>query len=181
VNVSVVRKDAHFFTTALISNPLEHLNVHLFNAVENRAADLSGLSVVRNECHCRKCGGFDAGFAESAVDGRVIFASVFFQVEVNHLCTVSNIVTDVIESVRLNTGGERSHLSLFTLVPDDTLNESLAAAHGKEVNGGGGRFGVAWGCVPVDALSIGHLERLPRGSVPPFQLSHHNRSVCLVE
>jgi len=137
VNVSVVRKDAHFFTTALISNPLEHLNVHLFNAVENRAADLSGLSVVRNECHCRKCGGLNVGNADSAVDRRVILTLILFQVEVNNLSTVSNILTNVVESVRLNTGGERSHLSLFTLVPDHTLNETLTSANGKEVDDGG--------------------------------------------
>ena len=51
VQIGAVGIDAHFFTTALIGNALEHLNVHLFNAVENRAADLSSLSVVRNECH----------------------------------------------------------------------------------------------------------------------------------
>jgi len=100
----------------------------IFNSQENT-------SEVR---HCRKSGGFDAGFAESAVDGRVILTLILFQVEVNHLSAVSNIVADVIESIRLNTGGEGSHFSLLTLVPDDTLNETLAAAHGKEVNGGGG-------------------------------------------
>jgi len=85
-------------------------------------------------------------FAESAVDGRIVLTLILFQVEVNHLGTVSNILTDVIESVRLNTGGERSHLSLFTLVPDDTLDKTLASAHGEEVDLGGRGLELHWGC-----------------------------------
>jgi hypothetical protein len=140
----------HFFTLIIFHffNKVEHIKlievhttIRLNGSIEQLtlSADSINTTVILNSQehtsevgHCRKCGGFDAGFAESAVDRRVIFTLILFQVEVNNLCTVSNILTDVVESVRLNTGGERSHLSLFTLVPDDTLNETLTSADGKK-------------------------------------------------
>jgi len=75
---------------------------------------------------------------ESAVDGRVVSASVCFQVEVQDFSTVSNILVDVINGIRFHAGGERSHLSLLALVPDDALHKTLAAAHGVEVDGQSG-------------------------------------------
>ena len=73
----------------------------------------------------------------SAVDGRVVITSVFVEVDVSYSSTVGNILIDVIHCIRLNTGGERCHLSHIALVPDDTLDETLASAHGEEINGGG--------------------------------------------
>jgi hypothetical protein len=79
------------------------------------------------------------GNVDSAVDRRVIRTSVCFSVEVSYSSTVSNILGDVIHCIRLYAGGERSHLSLLTLVPDDTLNETLrVGADGEEVDGSGG-------------------------------------------
>jgi len=75
---------------------------------------------------------------ESAVDGRVVRTVVCFQVKVQDFSTVGDVLVDVIQSIRLNTGGERSHLSFLTLVPDNTLNKTLTSANGEEVNGGGG-------------------------------------------
>jgi len=72
---------------------------------------------------------------DSAVDRRVIRTSVCFSVEVSYSSTVSNILGDVIHCIRLNTGGERSHLrEFFSGMPDDTLNETLTSADGKEVD-----------------------------------------------
>ena len=52
VQIGAVGIDSHFFTTTFIGNALEQFNVHLFNAVENGAAELNGLSVVADEwCH----------------------------------------------------------------------------------------------------------------------------------
>ena len=170
-NVGLVRINAPLFTTALIGNALEHFNVHVFNLIQNSVTDLSGLSVVRNECHCRKCGGLNVRNAGSAIDRRVILTLILFQVEVNNLSTVSNILTNIVESVSLNTGSERSHLSLLTLVPDDTLDKTLASADGIEINGGSGGLKAHWvSC--VDELSIGHPGRSPRGPVPLLHLSH---------
>ena len=85
----------------------------------------------------------------SAVDRRVILTSVFVDVEVTHNSTVSNILSDVIHCIRLNTGGERSHLSLLTLVPDDTLDKTLGVgAHGIEVNSGGRGLELHW-CLSI--------------------------------
>jgi len=92
-------------------------------------------------------------FAESAVDGRIVLTLILFQVEVNHLGTVSNILADVIQCIGLDTGGERSHLSLFTLVPDDTLDKTLASAHGEEVDGGGRGLELHW-VVPLITLVL---------------------------
>jgi len=75
----------------------------------------------------------------SAVHGGVIRTLVCFSVEVRDLSTVGEIVTDVVESVRLDTGGEGSHLlrDLFSGVPDHTLDETLATSDREEVNLGG--------------------------------------------
>ena len=75
----------------------------------------------------------------SAIDRGVVFASVCFSVEISHLSTVGKIVTDVVENVRLDTGGERGHLlrDLFSGVPDHTLDETLATSDRVEVNLGG--------------------------------------------
>jgi len=54
------------------------------------------------------------------------------------LSTVGDVLIDVINGIRLDAGGERSHLSLLTLVPDNALDKTLAAAHGIEVDGGSG-------------------------------------------
>jgi len=75
------------------------------------------------------------GTLSSAVHGGVIFASICFSVEVSDLSTVGEILTDVIQCVRLNTSGERSHLREFLSgVPDDTLDETLATSDRVEVN-----------------------------------------------
>ena len=73
----------------------------------------------------------------SAVDGRVVITSVFVEVEVSYGCTIGNILIDVIHCIGLNTGGERSHLSHITLVPDGTLHKTLASTNRIEVDGGG--------------------------------------------
>ena len=73
----------------------------------------------------------------SAVDRRVIRTSVCFSVKVSHFRTVSKIVANRIQGVRLNNSGERSHLAFSTRVPDHSLDESLAAADGVEVDLGG--------------------------------------------
>jgi len=44
--VSAVGIDAHLFTSALVSNTLEHLNVHPFNGLENGTAELEVDGVV---------------------------------------------------------------------------------------------------------------------------------------
>ena len=148
---------------------VKHISVNMLDQFAEKK--INKLSVFLSNHHCRKSGGLNVGNADSAVDRRVVFALVLFQVEVNNLCTVGNILTNVIESVRLNTGGERSHLSLLTLVPDDTLNETLAAAHGKEVNGGGGGLELHWvSC--VDELSIGQNGALRTTPVPLAQAAH---------
>ena len=46
IQVSVVRVDAILFTAALVSNTLQLLNVHLFNTLENGAAELEVDGVV---------------------------------------------------------------------------------------------------------------------------------------
>ena len=46
VQVSVVGEQTHLFTATLVSDTLEHLNVHLFNASENGATHLSSDGVV---------------------------------------------------------------------------------------------------------------------------------------
>jgi len=138
------------------------------------------LSVVRNECHCRKCGGLNVGNADSAVDRRVILTLILFQVEVNNLSTVSNILTNVVESVRLNTGGERSHLrEFFSGVPDDTLNETLTSADGEEVDLKSRGLKSHWvSC--VDGLIIGHPGTPRRGAVPLYQLSPQSTHNCVL-
>ena len=70
----------------------------------------------------------------SAVDRRVVRTLVCFQVEVGYSGTICKILIDVIHCIKLHTSGERSHLSLFTLVPDDTLYETLTGADGIEVD-----------------------------------------------
>jgi len=75
----------------------------------------------------------------SAIHGGVIRTLVRFSVEVSDLSAVSKVVTDVVESVRLDTGAERSHLlgDLFSGVPDHTLDETLATSTGEKVDLGG--------------------------------------------
>jgi len=75
----------------------------------------------------------------SAGDRSVVRTLVCFSVEVSDLSAVGKVVTDVVESVRLDTGGERGHLlrDLFSGVPDDTLDETLATSDRIEVDLGG--------------------------------------------
>ena len=101
-----------------------------------------------------------------AVDGGVIRTSVCFQVKVQDLSTVGDVLVNVVQCVRLHAGGEGNHLSFLTLVPDDALDETLAAAHGVEVDGGGGGLELHWGCVPVDVLIIGQDVGRVGDSVP---------------
>ena len=115
---------------------VKHISVNMLDQFAEKK--VNKLSVFLSNHHCRKSGGLNVGNADSAVDRRVVITAVCFQVKVQDFSTVGDILVDVINGVRLHTSGERSHLSLLTLVPDDTLNETLAAAHGKEVNGGGG-------------------------------------------
>jgi len=133
---------------------------------------INKLSVFLSNHHCRKSGGLNVGNADSAVDRRVVFALVLFQVEVNNLCTVGNILTNVVESVRLNTGGERSHLrEFFSGVPDDTLNETLTSADGEEVDLKGRGLELHWvSC--VDELSIGQNGAFRATPVPLAQAAH---------
>ena len=148
---------------------INHISVNVLDQFAEKK--VNKLSVFLSNHHCRKSGGLNVGNADSAVDRRVVFALVLFQVEVNNLCTVGNILTNVVESVRLNTGGERSHLSLLTLVPDDTLNETLTSADGEEVNLGGGGLELHWvSC--VDELSIGQNGAFRATPVPLAQAAH---------
>ena len=64
-------------------------------------------------------------FIRSAVKRRVISASVCFSVEVTDCSTIGDVAVHIIYHVNLGAGGERSHLSLSTFVPDDTLDETL--------------------------------------------------------
>jgi len=90
----------------------------------------------------------------SAENRRIVGTSICFSVKVSDLSTVGDQVTDRIQSVRLNNGGEGHHLALSTRMPDDTLNETLAASNREEVGlGGGGQKAHGVSC--VDELSIG--------------------------
>jgi len=93
----------------------------------------------------------------SAVDRRVVRTLICFQVEVGYSGTICKILIDVIHYIRLHTSSERSHLSLFTLVPDDTLHKTLTSAYREEVNGGGGGLKLhgSWELVAY-VLIIGH-------------------------
>ena len=75
----------------------------------------------------------------SAIKRRVISASVCFEVEVTDCSTIGDVAVHIIYHVSLGAGGERSHLSLSTFVPDDTLDKTLASADRIEVDlcGGG--------------------------------------------
>jgi len=75
----------------------------------------------------------------SAVDRRVIFAFVLFEVEVTDGSTIGDVSFYIILHADTITSGEGSHLSLTTLVPDNTLDETLASANRIEVDlcGGG--------------------------------------------
>jgi len=93
----------------------------------------------------------------SAINRAVIFTSVLFSVEISHFCTVGEIVTDVIESIRLNTSAEGSHLlrEFFSGVPDHTLDETLAAGDGEEVNLSGRGLELHWvSCVDVLIIAV---------------------------
>lgn len=74
-----------------------------------------------------------------AVDRGVVNPIVCFSVEICNFSAVGEIVADVVESVRLDTGGEGSHLlrDLFSGVPDDTLDKTLATSDRVEVDLGG--------------------------------------------
>ena len=73
-----------------------------------------------------------------AVDGSVVNPLIRFSVEIRNFSAVGEIVADVVESVSLDTGGERSHLrEFFSGVPDDTLNKTLATSDRVEVDLGG--------------------------------------------
>ena len=105
------------------------------------------------------------GKSGSAVDRRVVSAAVLFSVEVNNLSTVGDQVVDGVESIALDNGGERDHLALSTRMPDDTLNETLAASDREEVNLSGG-VGETHEVSCVDELSIGWIGAVWRVSVP---------------
>ena len=90
----------------------------------------------------------------SAVDRRVVVTAVLFGVEVNNLSTIGDQVVDGVESIGLDNGGEGDHLALSTRMPDDTLDETLAACDRVEINLSGG-VGEAHGVSCVDECSIG--------------------------
>ena len=78
-------------------------------------------------------------FIGLAVNRRVISASVCFEVEVTDCSTIGDVAVYIIYHVSLGAGGERSHFSLSTFVPDDALDKTLASADRIEVDlcGGG--------------------------------------------
>ena len=49
IQISVIREQTHLFTAALISNTLQLLNVHLFDTLENGAAELLVLNGVGDQ------------------------------------------------------------------------------------------------------------------------------------
>ena len=65
---------------------------------------------------------------------------VSIEVEVTDDSAVSNVLIDIIHCIRLHTSGERSHClrTIFTGMPDDALDETLASADREEVNLSGG-------------------------------------------
>lgn len=107
----------------------------------------------------------------SAEDGRVVITFVFFEVEVRNSSTVGNQLIHVIDCVGLNNSAERSHFSISTRMPDDTLDITLAAADRKEINLGG--RGLELHGVSLDYLCIiGHQATLCAASVPLCGVAH---------
>jgi len=70
----------------------------------------------------------------SAGDRRVIRTSICFEVEISHLSTVGDQVTDRIESIGLDYSAEGSHLALSTRMPDHTLDKTLATSDRVEID-----------------------------------------------
>ena len=109
----------------------------------------------------------------SAVDRRVVLASVIVEVEVTNSSTVGDVTLNIIPHADTIAGREGSHLALSTRMPDDTLDETLASADGVEVDLGSS--GVeSHGCF-ADELSIGWIRQRSRGTVPLVRVSHEER------
>ena len=148
--ITGIRKDA------MITDPdSRNVTLELSNLI--RITFWWSVEIKGQMCHDKKRGEVSRQETQlhrpSAVDRRVILASVIVEVEVTNSSTVGDVTLNVIPHADTIAGGERSHFSLSTFVPDDTLDETLASADGIEVDLGGG--GVeSHGCF-ADELSIG--------------------------
>ena len=148
--ITGIRKDA------MITDPdSRNVTLELSNLI--RITLWWSVKIERKMCHDKRRGEVSRQETQlhrpSAIDRRVILASVIVEVEVTNSSTVGDVTLNVIPHADTIAGGERSHLALSTRMPDDTLDETLASADGVEVDLGGG--GVeSHGCF-ADELSIG--------------------------
>ena len=134
--ITGIRKDA------MITDPdSRNVTLELSNLI--RITLWWTMEIERKMCHDKRRGEVSRQETQlhrpSAVDRRVILASVIVEVEVTNSSTVGDVTFNIIPHADTVTSGEGSQLSVTSFVPDNTLDETLASANRVEVDlcGGG--------------------------------------------
>lgn len=104
-------------------------------------------------------------WVRSAVNGRIVFASVLIDVEVTDGGTIGNVSFYIILHADTVTSGEGSQLSVTSFVPDNTLDETLASANRIEVDLCGGGVESHW--LFADVIIIGYRRGQRTRTVTP--------------
>ena len=133
--ITGIRKDA------MITDPdSRNVTLELSNLI--RITLWWTMEIERKMCHDKRRGEVSRQETQlhrpSAVDRRVILASVIVEVEVTNSSTVGDVTFNIIPHADTVTSGEGSQLSVTSFVPDNTLDETLASANRIEVDLCGG-------------------------------------------